>query len=134
MVVIPPIFTSNGKTGCSHLYISLAKLATNSNLYIVVSLVVECEISLVFSVRCVFLIMKMAGSTMVVIPPVFTSNGKTKWFYLYISLSELAKTQTCSTLLPPWLSRRYSKYLATISCFVRTTITLEPPFSHCSSL
>ena len=39
MVIIPPIFTSEGKTKCSHLYISLAELAANSKLYIVVYLV-----------------------------------------------------------------------------------------------
>ena len=51
MVIIPPIFTSEGKTKWFHLYISLAELAANSNLYIVVSFVVQFEISLVFSVQ-----------------------------------------------------------------------------------
>ena len=49
MFIIPPIFTSDGMTECSYLFISLAELAANSNLYIVVSLVIEFEISVVFS-------------------------------------------------------------------------------------
>jgi len=89
MFVILPIFTSDGKTECSHLYISLAELAANSNLYILVSLVIEFEISLVFSGWLVFKTMKWDGS-MVVIPSIFTSDGKTGCFHLYISLAEPA--------------------------------------------
>ena len=59
-VAIPQIFTSDGKTESFHLYISLAELAASSNLYIVVSLVIQFEISIVFSGRFAVLMMKMA--------------------------------------------------------------------------
>ena len=52
MAVIPPIFTSYGKTSWPYLYISLANLAASSNLYITVSWVIEFKICLVFSGRC----------------------------------------------------------------------------------
>ena len=54
MVGIPPIFTSNGETEWFHLYITPAKHAASSNRSIVVSLVIEFEISLVFSGEFVF--------------------------------------------------------------------------------
>ena len=44
MVVIPPILTTDGKTGCCHLYISRAELAANFNRSYVASLIVEFEI------------------------------------------------------------------------------------------
>ena len=49
MVAIPPIFTSGGKTECFHLYINLAELVASSNLYIVVSSVIQFDISSAFS-------------------------------------------------------------------------------------
>ena len=54
MVVIPPIFTSDGETECSHLYVSLAGLIANSTLCIVVSLVIKFGISLVFLGHFIF--------------------------------------------------------------------------------
>ena len=54
MVVIPPIFTSDGKMECSHLYIKVIELAANSNVYIVASLVIQFEISLVFESHSIF--------------------------------------------------------------------------------
>ena len=46
-MIVPPIFTSDGKTERLHLYISLVKLVTNSNLCIIVSLVIQYEISVI---------------------------------------------------------------------------------------
>jgi len=48
MVLIPPIFAFPEQIKWFHLYISLVELAVSSNLYIVVSLVIQFEISLVF--------------------------------------------------------------------------------------
>jgi hypothetical protein len=45
MVGIPPIFTSDGKTKWSHLYISPVELATNSNGRVIASFLIQFEIS-----------------------------------------------------------------------------------------
>ena len=75
MYVILPIFTSDGKAECSHLYISLAELAANSSLYIVVSLVTEFDISLMFLGWLVFrtLILRFSWQEEV-------SIGTASWF------------------------------------------------------
>ena len=44
MVIIPPIFTSDGKIDFCHLYISRAELVANFNRSLVASLNVEFEI------------------------------------------------------------------------------------------
>ena len=61
MVGIPSIFTSDGKTKWSHLYISLAKLAAKSNRsFLATPLVVKLEISLVSQESWVFFLLEMA--------------------------------------------------------------------------
>ena len=60
MVVIPPIFASDGETEYSILYISLSKLAASSNMYIVVSMVIQFEISLLLSGNSVLFLMNLA--------------------------------------------------------------------------
>ena len=44
MVVIPPIFLTDGKTECCHFYISRAEHATNFNRSFLASLIDEFEI------------------------------------------------------------------------------------------
>ena len=58
---IPSIFTSDGKTKWSHLYISLAKLAAKSNRsFLATPLVVKLEISLVSQESWFFFLLEMA--------------------------------------------------------------------------
>ena len=91
MVVIRLIFAADvGKSGWYYLHISLVELVETSNMYIIVSLVIQFEISLVLSEKFGFLSHETSFGRMVVIPPIFTSNGETKLYYLYISLTELA--------------------------------------------
>jgi hypothetical protein len=54
MVGIPSISTSDRRTEWSHVYISPFELATNSNSFIVLSLVVAFEILMVFLGKFVF--------------------------------------------------------------------------------
>ena len=77
IVGLPPIVTLDGKTKRSHLYISLVQLAVNSISDIVVSFIIEFELSWVCKVIQYFKSWKWHGR-MVGIPSIFTPQYDTE--------------------------------------------------------
>ena len=62
MVSILPIFESEGENECFHLYISKAGLKASLDLYFVVYMVIQSEISLAFLGQFIFLMIKKEKS------------------------------------------------------------------------